>query len=207
MYSKRFRTIFVHIPKTGGQSIEHVFLAEHGLDWDSRAALLLRRKRPEEKGPPRLAHLYAREYAGLGYVAPEEFAACLKFAVVRNPYDRAVSAWRFHREGKTTDPKETFRDFLASLGGEGEHRRNREQVQYVLDGQGRVIVDRLLRFETLARDFAEVARQVFGRPVELPHVNKSSAPIPDEAADIDVRRAIYRRYERDFDLFRYPSGF
>ncbi|HWA03667.1 MAG TPA: sulfotransferase family 2 domain-containing protein [Rhizomicrobium sp.] len=207
MYSKRFNTIFVHIPKTGGQSIEHVFLAEHGLTWETRAGLLLRRKRPEEKGPPRLAHLYAREYAGLGFVPTEEFDACFKFAVVRNPYDRAVSAWRFRRDGEKAEGPETFPDFIASLAAPDGHRRNREQVRYVQDENGRLIVDRILRFESLASDFAEVSRRIFGRAIELPHVNKSTAAVPAEAGDPGVRRAIFRLYERDFDFFAYPRGF
>jgi hypothetical protein len=206
MYSKRFKTIFVHIPKTGGQSIEHVFLGEHGLTWDSRAELLLRRKRPDEKGPPRLAHLYAREYVELGFVTAAEFAASFTFAVVRNPYERALSAYRFRMEGKNADTRETFRDFIASLGAPGEHRRNRAQSNYVLDGGGRVMVDRILRFETLARDFAEVSERIFGRTVALPHVNKSTVSIPAEASDPGVKRAIFKLYERDFDLFGYPSG-
>jgi hypothetical protein len=205
MYSKRFNTIFVHIPKTGGQSIEHVFLAEHGLDWNSRAGLLLRKKRADEKGPPRLAHLYAREYAGLEFVSGETFAACLKFTVVRNPYDRAVSAWRFRMEGAKADRSETFRDFVMTLGKPDEHRRNRAQFQYVLDTSDRVIVDRILRFETLARDFADLSGEIFGRAVALPHVNKSAIARPADADDPEVKRAIHRLYERDFDLFGYPA--
>ena len=85
MYSPKFKTIFVHIPKTGGQSIEHVFFAEHGLTWDTRAPLLMRVKEKGEQGPKRLAHLLAREYVEFGYVAAEDFAAGFKFTVVRNP--------------------------------------------------------------------------------------------------------------------------
>jgi len=206
MYAPRFKTIFVHIPKTGGQSIEHAFLTEHGLTWEARAPLLLRGKEADEQGPKRLAHLLAREYVKFDYVAPEDFAASFKFAVVRNPYDRAVSEYRFRRATKPS-LRRSFREYVLSLEYTSLERHDEPQADFVLDESGKLIVDKILRFETLAADFAEVSRQVFGRVVELPHVNKSATDVPPEAADIDLRRALHRKYERDFDLFRYASGF
>lgn len=206
MYSPKFKTIFVHIPKTGGQSIEHVFLAEHGLTWDTRAPLLLRKKEEEEEGPKRLAHLFAREYVKFGYVAAEDFAASFKFAVVRNPYDRAISEYRFRRDTERSFRK-SFREYVLSLEGVHLPRHDEPQAAFVLDEAGKAIVHEILRFETLAAGFAEISRQVFGRTIDLPHVNRSTTEIPAEADDIDLRRALYRKYECDFDLFKYPGGF
>jgi len=206
MYSARFKTIFVHIPKTGGQSIEHVFFAEHGLTWDTRAALLMRVKARGERGPKRLAHLLAREYVELGYVAAEDFAASFKFTVVRNPYDRAVSEYRYRHATKPSARK-SFREYVQSLDRARLPRHNEPQADFVQDELGKPIVDRILRFETLSADFVEVSKEIFGRPIDLPHANKSTTDIPPEADDIELRRALYRKYERDFDLFKYPCGF
>jgi hypothetical protein len=206
MYSARFKTIFVHIPKTGGQSIEHVFLAEHGLTWDTRAALLMRMKTEEEQGPKRLAHLLAREYVPFGHVAAEDFSASFKFAVVRNPYDRAVSEYRF-RHAAMPSPQKTFREYVQSLKRTRLPRHDQSQADFVLDESNNLMVDKILRFETLSADFADVSKKIFGRAIDLPHANKSAADVPAEANDIDLRRALYRRYERDFDLLKYPSGF
>lgn len=90
MLSERFRTIFVHIPKNAGQSIETVFLEQHGLNWATRAALLLKRNDDPAKGPERLAHLYAREYVEYGYVSQTDFDAFYKFAVVQSVCPRGV---------------------------------------------------------------------------------------------------------------------
>lgn len=206
MYSAKLKTIFVHIPKTGGQSIEHVFFAELGLTWDTRAALLMRVKKDGERGPKRLAHLLAREYVQFDYVSAEDFAASFKFTVVRNPYDRAVSAYRYRHATKPAQ-QVGFRAYVKSLERARLPRHDQPQADFVLDESGKLIVDKILRFETLAADFAEVSKKIFGRLIDLPHENKSVAEIPPEADDIDLRRALYRRYERDFDLFKYPCGF
>ena len=42
MISHNHEYVFVHIPKCGGQSIEHVFLNDLGLEWHNRSPLLLR---------------------------------------------------------------------------------------------------------------------------------------------------------------------
>ena len=207
MYSEKFKTIFVHIPKTGGQSIEHVFIADSGLTWETRAALLLRRKTKEEKGPNRLAHLLAREYVPFGYVTQDDFAASFKFAVVRNPYDRAISEYRYKIIDKPAARDLTFREYVTSLETGKRTRHDVPQSDFVLDKSGMMVVDKVLRFENLAEDFADVSRRIFGRAIDLPYVNKSTGAMPVDAEDAGLRRTLHRFYERDFDLFKYPGGF
>ena len=103
--------------------------------------------------------------------------------------------------------RKSFRDYVQSLERARLPRHNEPQADFVLDESGKLIVDKILRFETLAADFAEISKKIFGRAIALPHANKSTTDVPAEAGDIDLRRALYRKYERDFDLFKYPSGF
>ena len=173
MLSRDYRTIFIHIPKTGGQSIERVFLGVHGLTWEGRAPLLLRQNTDPSKGPPRLAHLFAREYVSCGHVSVEDFETFFKFAVVRNPWARAVSAYKYMTEGRSYPFEAFIRDFSARRGNLTQTRQVDPQVSYVQDAGGRLIVDRLLRFENLKAEFAEVGRKIFGREEPLPLSNVS----------------------------------
>jgi hypothetical protein len=202
MYSKLFNAIFVHIPKTGGQSVEHVFVEKHDLTWRTRGSLLLRKNRDAGQRPRHLAHLFACEYCDHGYVTPDTFASCFRFAAVRNPYDRALSEYRY-RSQRGELP---FSRFLRQLEISEVDRHLVPQAKFLTDATGKTMVDRIMRFESLASDFEQVSSALFGHPVQLPHINKSPQGIVQVDLNDDVRAVIYKRYERDFDLFGYPHG-
>jgi hypothetical protein len=174
MLSRDYRTIFVHIPKTGGQSIERAFLEMHGLTWEGRARLLLRLNPDPSKGPGRLAHLYAQEYVSCGHVSAEDFGAFFKFAVVRNPWARVVSTYKYKGQRSGNEFGPFVRDLFGWAQRTAETRQVDPQVKYVRAIGGGILVDRLLRFENLSAEFAEVSRKVFGREVPLPVSNVSS---------------------------------
>ena len=204
MLSHEFRTIVVHVPKTGGQSVETVFLRKLGLSWEERARLLLRPNRDPALGPPRLAHLYASEYVALGYVSPQDFARYFKFSIVRNPWARAVSQFKFAYQ-RANMPFAEFVDAVVAGGGRLATQRHADtQHRYLYDGDGVCLVDRILRFETLAGDFGEVSQRIFGESLPLDRTNVS----PDRT---DYRRfhtpaladMIGGKYRVDVETFGY----
>jgi hypothetical protein len=173
MISHHHKAIFVHIPKCAGQSVETVFLNDLGLTWETRAPLLLRPNDQETLGPPRLAHLTAAEYVGCRYTPKSMFDAYYRFAVVRDPWARTVSLY------KHLDLNLTFREFVldwlpgqfASRAWKGSYWFVRPQCDFVMS-DGVQLVEKLLRFERLAEEFATVAT-VLGLGAPLPHINRS----------------------------------
>jgi hypothetical protein len=208
MISERFNTIFVHIPKTAGQSIEQVFLDRHGLRWEEREALVLRANKDPQQGPERLAHLYAREYVACGHVSQPAFAAAFKFAVVRNPYDRIVSEY-FYRDPRNRPGFPQFVDALSADTNDDLSDFTRHlapQYKFILGHDGTSLVDTILRFESLEPEFRTVSLKLFGEDVKLPRRNVAPRPADFGLIDQDMRRKIFRHYERDFDLFGYPGA-
>jgi len=228
--------IFIHIPKTAGQSVERVFLRWAGLDWDHRAALLLRPNADPTKGPPRLAHLTARDYVRLGYISQSDFDAAFKFAFVRNPWTRMVSLYHHLNQGQS------FREYVL-----GEFRERvweemawfvRPQRDFIYDETGALLVDFVGRFERLQEDFDQVCRRLGKPPTPLPRVNQATdhrklhwsgnprkilrswrkrmiKPAPrfpryQDYYDPDTRTAVAELYQMDIELFGYrfdePEG-
>ncbi len=199
-----FRTIFVHVPKTAGQSIETVFLNKLDLTWQQRARLLLRPNRDPKMGPPRLAHLYADEYVACGHVSAADFARYFKFAVVRNPWARAVSEYKFAYQPRGI----AFDIFLNEVIGKGrgvvEQRHVDPQKRFVCGEDGALLVDRVLRYESLADEFPAVSHTIFGRVEALPVINAGR-----DRADYRSfyshagRRFIAESYRDDIETFGY----
>lgn len=174
MISHHHRTIFVHVPKCAGQSIESAFVADIGLTWETRAPLLLRANDHPGLGPPRLAHLLARDYVRCGYIPSDMFASYYRFAVVRNPWSRVVSLYRH------LGLDLAFRDFVAGWLPEVFDRRTerrdfwfvRPQVDYLYDGSSLLVPD-ILHFENLQETFPRVAA-ASGLRSPLSHLNRGA---------------------------------
>lgn len=213
MICAEYKTIFVHIPKAAGQSIEHFFLGKIGKTWDERAALLIRDNYDPTRGPFRLEHLFASEYLSCNYITEKDFDASFKFAVVRNPWARLVSAYKFsvERRGRVWVGL-SFSDFIARrfpaqispLERSIVFRHLEPQWKFVCDATGGRLVNDILRFETLDHDFTEVSRHIFGKDERLPVSNVSGNKTDyRDFYDEPLKLLVERLYERDIELFGY----
>lgn len=173
MLSHHHKTIFIHVPKCAGQSVETTFLNDVGLNWETRAPLLLRYNDMPQLGPPRLAHLIASDYVRCRYVTEEMFNSYFRFAVVRNPWSRTVSLYRHLNFNMP------FRRFVAEWLSDQLRQREvadrywfvRPQTEFVQD-KGKTLVNDILRFETLKEEFGRITAAT-GLKTALPHVNRS----------------------------------
>jgi hypothetical protein len=175
MLDHKHKTIFVHVPKAAGQSVEKVFIERNGLTWSDRAPLLLRENDNPAIGPERLAHLTAAEYYELGHVSREEFGRLYKFAFVRNPWSRLVSAYVYRDIEYDMTFAQFAEEFLSLSDPMDIHYRHAmPQIAYLEDASGNMLVDFVGRFENIAEDFRKVTEELGLGPLELPHKNKST---------------------------------
>ncbi len=177
MISPQHQCVFVHIPKCGGQSIEYAFLKSLGLGWHERGRLLLRSKDKGEAGPPRLAHLTARDYVGHGYISEADFNAYFSCAIVRNPWARAVSLYHYLRYFVS------FERFIEQKLSKELWRHSywfvRPQTDFVIDRDGGICVDFIGRLETIVEDFAVISEKVGGLPaLERRNVRSNASANP-----------------------------
>lgn len=214
MISHHHQTIFVHIPKCGGQSIEAAFLQDLGLEWENRAPLLLRKNDNPKLGPPRLAHLTAYEYLQYGYISRQQFERYFSFSLVRSPLERAVSLFNYVKHN--LNPDDFFLGWLPFQLGEEFHFKSnpsqklldrdffwfvQPQINFVYK-DGAFLVDEIYRLENLAESLPRL-RARSNLTSEPPHRNRSRIRLKREDLDSVHLEMIETLYEPDFSYFGY----
>lgn len=225
MICRDYNCLFVHIPKTGGQSIEQFFMNLLHLDWDKdRTTLHLQRNDDTTQGTEKLAHLSAAEYVDYGYVSRQEFSEFFKFSFVRNPWSRILSEYRYRNYFHHL----SFRDFVLNKmpkpGWDDKYRHVMPQYDMLYDQQGNLMVDFVGRFETLQQDFDRVCEHLGITDSLLPHRNRSDKKSRDlkrkirnylfmngenqrrgvaEFYDDETKAAVAEYYRRDITTFGF----
>ncbi len=168
---------FVHIPHTGGTSIETA--------WEK--SLMLPTDYVDGSGPAK--HVPAREVRGW-LVTPEEFDGWCFLTVHRNPWGRVFSEWCHlvddYQRWTRGDPFRPQREWLERMRAAFEAPSFAEWVlctwapsrmespweYYCHDVFGDCLIKRVLRFAHLAEDWAELCLDRGIGPVYLPQDNK-----------------------------------
>jgi len=137
--------------------------------------------------------LFAKKYL----YTDEEFTSMYKFAFVRNPYDRAVSCWKYLREDKNKkiiwinkSEKRKFEDFLRKILKEHLERVDRHFFTHTApiwedisdEGGSSLLLDEYFKIENLSDCLEKLARYLNVSVEKFSHVNRS------------VRRKDYKRY-------------
>ena len=184
--------IFVHVPKAAGTSMNH---ALYGRTLGHYSIEEIRR------AFPRLA---SRSFV---------------FSIVRCPFSRVYSAYRFAKIGRTADmgvlnpeqyriPEfETFErfvlDWLVYQELEKADPIFRPQSYYLCIDDV-MAVDKVIRIEQLAAEIPSLERDL-GRKLQV-HTKNATGGDRDDAGKftLDMRNAIVRMYTKDFEVLDYP---
>ena len=193
-WNRSHNAIFIHIPKNAGMSIYEMFgmeVGEHG------------------------THVPAFVYESAD---PAFFRSAMKFCVIRNPWDRMVSAFHFLPTSPWPDDREwsarhlcgmeSFSNFLRAL----EHPVYRSRIltrvhfhpqsRFVTDLSERLAVDHLVEFSRLNDGLHDIARKL-GAPFMETRKNTSDHADYREYYDARGRRLVEKLYRRDIELFGY----
>ena len=194
MISHEHRCLFVHIPKCGGSSIEQVFVKLAGLNWKTRAPLLLGPNRQAERGPPRLAHLTAEQYVSCNHLPQSTFDEYFKFTFVRNPWARAVSIYYSTAYNLYPDFKSYVVDRFSRNSKHTSNWFSQPQSSFFLDQDGWPLVDFIGRLESINDDFLRVAQHLQLGEIHLPHRNKTKREGYREVIENDSTDYAYKAF-------------
>ena len=195
MISHKYKCIFVHIPKTGGTSIENVL-------GDSA-------DQPVSGGSAHdpITH-YKEKYS-------EHFDQYFKFSIVRNPWDRTLSIFNYLSNGGNQSEvglniaKEIGNDFkkfcknilVAEQCSTALTLHLRSQWQY-LNLPAASKFDFIGRFETLEEDYENIAYKL-GITAKLPHTRKTPHLPYWNYYDEECITIVQERYAKDVAQWEY----
>jgi len=168
-----YKTIFIHVPKTGGTSIENFFVEMFGLNPKTDRPVLLLGLNYAKVGPLWLGHLTAEEYYKLHFVSKEIFDNYYKFAFVRNPWMRAVSSYKSLNYDLAISFRTYVKVLLPILYKNFMYDFVKPQYKFLCNEKDEIIVDFLGRFENLKEDFKKVCKRLNIENDELPFHNKT----------------------------------
>ncbi len=147
-----------------------------------------------------------------------EFDRYFKFAFVRNPWDRLVSAFFFLRRGgfNESDRKwareklDQFQDFgsfvrkWVNRDNVSSWRHFVPQHKYVCSTDGKLLVNFVGRFENLEEDFSYVSRRINAESaLRVANRTASRKASYAEYYSDETRRIVADVYREDIDLFGY----
>lgn len=199
-YDNGKSAILIHIPKTGGTSL---------------------RKSLSFPGIGKSKGRYKKHYDYYGLtqmVEAQVMEEALVIAFVRNPWDRLLSAYHFHKrkfieqhpdkiaagQGKRFS---TFELWVRNIEHRGrfESQNLRPQLSWIQNTEGQIKAEFIGRFENMDADYLRICEQLKIPPKPLLHKNKSVQRPSDyrEAYNPYLRSIVEEYYQADISLFGY----
>jgi hypothetical protein len=160
MISNKYKTIFVHINKCGGTSVEHLF------------------------GEPLKVHETLQDI--LVKIKPEKFNDYFKFTFVRNPWDRTYSVYHNRpKKGILSDSffgknLVSFEEYIIGHNRIYEQRGNWEGFRFIgpqlpwIKINNSVVIDYIAKFEDYQNELNKIVKTRIHPEKQIVHLNYSN---------------------------------
>lgn len=135
------------------------------------------------------------------------------FVVVRNPWDRAVSMYKFAQKYNLKDVYkikeepdfETFCEILRDYSHDKFFMPANPQSDWICSYNP---PKRILRFENLNQEFSDMVNEInlIGVDNKLPHKNSTKHLHYSEYYNSRSKKLIFEAFEKDIDTFKYTFG-
>jgi sulfotransferase famil protein len=160
--------------------------------------------------------------ASRGMQELDEWDEYFKFAFVRNPWDRLVSWYTMIRTADkyrtirwnklwryALDNGSTFEEFIRNCNGEVRMKHGvkysfaHNQLDYVADEDGNLLVDFIGRVENFQSDMRKVLDTIDVEQQVIPRKNSSAHAHYSEFYTPETETIVRERFKRDIEFFGY----
>jgi hypothetical protein len=215
MISEKHKFVFIHVPKTGGNSVQTCLLQYSestkifdGVDKNGVDHFDLKHSNfSYTKHSP--LRVYEED------LGREVLRSYYVFTIIRNPWDWCAS-WFFHQD-KHEYSKQNFKDFIQQMPALRDYitiepvwvrELNRVFKRFGfmkriytkgIDGS----VDFFIKFESLESDFNTVLKKLSLPESSLPHINKGSRNAYSQYYDEELRELVREKFREEIALGNY----
>jgi hypothetical protein len=211
--SHKYKCIFAEVPKTGSTSIRVIL----GRAWKPHRNLVELRRLMESSWThyggrrnrivePLYLLLSPERRARIG---GKQFESYFKFGFVRNPWDRVVSLYE-RKEPLQMKDQMSFDEFVAWIQYSSatcpHSSPHRCQLDWFVDGNGKMLADFIGRFEKLEEDWSFLAKKL-GVSAKLSHQRANPRERHyTEYYNARTREMIATKFSQDIETFGYEFG-
>lgn len=191
----KWRTVFVQITKNASSAIHEAL-----------------------QNPSDQSHDHALYIDILSQNDPELVESYYSFAVVRNPYDRFVSAWEYLKNYEEVRWPLTFEETVRQFHKRGRFFYTSEdrvwwpQARFIAIKKI-LLVDKVIKYENLNAEWPQIVEEIvkrvpegYSRPKDLlDQVNVTGREKKrwEDYYTPELRAMVYDLYRRDFEMFGY----
>jgi hypothetical protein len=201
----RRKIIFVHIPKTGGTSVEEM-LTDYGMFTLEFHGVL---------GGRALHHFTAIEL--MSALGKNMFNNYYKFAFVRNPYEKMVSEYYWCRiPGVGFRNKQSFNDFIKYVENIVKNKKFYTNIYhdhfipqyYFIFNNKQLLVNDVYKFEDIKIALPLIKEKLKIRgPILHTNKNRFKSNADKLVLTDEQKEKIYNLYKIDFDVFNYNKDY
>jgi hypothetical protein len=220
MISLDKKFLFIHVPKTGGNSIQNV-LKQYSED---NVVALAKHQDGVERFEVRNTKYNTKKHSSLRTykreIEPVVFNDLFKFATIRNPWDMCVSFFFSPHRGDVSWDRRSFKEFISNVQTidhyiQTPNRKNRllKKLSFLPQGLLPLLenplddeVDFILRFENLNEDFKTVCNRLDLPCENLPHRNRSTRDFYTKYYDRELIQIVEKRFFREIKFGEYCFG-
>lgn len=196
VWCKKNKLIFIHIPKTGGTTIEeylNLFQKCNGYgDFNGKS----------------LQHLIGSDIKEL---LGDDFNNFFRFTIVRNPIDRAISEYYWNEIGHGFKNGKSFDEFLdiveEKLKGNCQKTyldHYLHQSKFIYDKNNNILVDKIFRFENFDKIEEFMLKNYKNNSNKFEKKNVGLVRKKNEIKlTVSQKARIYKIYKDDFINFNY----
>jgi hypothetical protein len=180
--------LFIHVPKTGGNAIKNTKFFKDSIYFFHTSINDVIRKGKKYKS---------------------------SYTIVRNPYDRLVSAFFYLQDGgmknvwdiksmkKQQKYKNNFKEFVKNLHKFINDTHYKPQYTFLSDENNNIKVTHILKQESLNDDYIKLQQMYGYSPVSIKKINISNHEDYNQYYDEETKQLVKEFYQKDFKLLNY----